>query len=152
MLTSIRDFFTRRMEVADEQLTEEDRQDRVQVAACALMLELAYADDEFTESERQNLFAAVQRQFGLDPATAKDLVSFADQERRKSVDLYQFTSLICRHYDTAQKMVLAEMMWGLVFADGEVAKHESYLMKKISRLLNLEPAYLAEAKRRANPS
>jgi uncharacterized tellurite resistance protein B-like protein len=45
-------------------------------------------------------------------------------------------------------MVLAEMMWGLVYADGKLATKEDYLMRKIFNLLRLEPGYLAEARRR----
>jgi uncharacterized tellurite resistance protein B-like protein len=43
-------------------------------------------------------------------------------------------------------MVLAEVMWGLVLADGQVSEHEQYLARKISNLLDLAPAYLSSAK------
>ena len=46
-------------------------------------------------------------------------------------------------------MVLAEVMWGLVYADQELASHESYLMRKLSTLLELRPGYLAAARKRA---
>ena len=78
-----------------------------------------------------------------------ELIQLADEERTRSVDLYQFTSLMTMSYDEGQRMVLAEMMWGLVYADGTVAKHESHLMRKLSQLLDLRPGYLAEAKQRA---
>jgi uncharacterized tellurite resistance protein B-like protein len=48
-------------------------------------------------------------------------------------------------------MVLLESLWGLVYADGVVAKHETYLMRKLCNLLDVKPAYLSEAKRRAEP-
>ena len=43
-------------------------------------------------------------------------------------------------------MVLAEIMWGVVLADGEIAEREHYLTRKISNLLGLEPGYLSAAK------
>jgi uncharacterized tellurite resistance protein B-like protein len=46
-------------------------------------------------------------------------------------------------------MVLAEIMWGLVYADGELADKEQHLMRKISHLLKLEPGYLTLARKRA---
>jgi uncharacterized tellurite resistance protein B-like protein len=52
-------------------------------------------------------------------------------------------------YDIGQKMVLAEVMWGLVLADGQIAEHEHYLTRKIANLLELEPGYLSTAKARA---
>ena len=65
------------------------------------------------------------------------------------MDLWQFTNLIAQNYTVGQKMVLAEIMWGLVYSDGELADKEKYLMRKISHLLGLEPGYLAVARKRA---
>ncbi|HEX9729113.1 MAG TPA: TerB family tellurite resistance protein [Gemmatimonadales bacterium] len=123
--------------------------DPVHVAACALLLELAHADNEFTQDEREHIEEALHRHFGLDDATARELIALAERAREASVDLYQFTSLINANYDEGQRMVLAELMWRIVYADGELAKHESYLMRRLSTLLELRPGYLAEAQRRA---
>jgi len=46
-------------------------------------------------------------------------------------------------------MVLAEVMWGVILADGELAAHETYLVRKLANLLDLEPAYLAQARTQA---
>jgi len=40
------------------------------------------------------------------------------------------------------------VMWRVVYADGELAKHESYLMRKISNLLDLRPGFLSEARKK----
>jgi len=153
MLDSIKSFFGSHMATdrqakptADEQAP---RPSEIQVAACALLLELAYADEVFTQSERLHLENTIQRHFDLDKSTTAALISLADEERRRAVDLFQFTSLIAQEYDEGQKMVLLEAMWGLVYADGEVAKHESYLMRKVSKLLDVKPGFLAQARRRA---
>lgn len=118
------------------------------LAACALLLELAHTDDQFSEGERKHLRAAVRRQFDLDPAQADELLDLAEQERARAVDLWQFTTLIKQHYSKGQKMVLLEVMWGLVYADGELAEKENYLMRKICNLLDLEVGYLADVKKR----
>lgn len=154
MLDAIRSFFADKMtapEDAEERPREGVRHPSLQVAACALLLEIAHADEEFAEEERAHMENAVQRHFGLDPETAQQLIEYADQERRRRVDLHQFTRLIAENYTLAQKMVLLETMWGLVYADGVVAKHEAYLMRKLSHLLDVKPAYLSEAKKRAQP-
>ena len=118
----------------------------IRLAACALLLELANADDEFTDDERQHLESAVRRQFGLDATRGRDSCwSSRRRQREEAVDLWQFTNLIAENYSTGQKMVLAEIMWGLVYSDGDLASKEDYLMRKICNLLRLEPGYLAEA-------
>jgi uncharacterized tellurite resistance protein B-like protein len=121
----------------------------VQLAACALLLELAHADDAFTLDERQHIEGAMKRHFDLSDDEAKELIALAEQERTDAVDLFQFANLIAEEYDEPQKMVLAEVMWGLVHSDGKLSGHEDYLMTKFSRLLDLRPGFLAEAKKRA---
>ena len=150
MLKAIQDFFNKNIEPEPEAAPDaETKHDAVAVAACALMLELAHADDEFTEDERQHIEEAVTRHFNVPRETADELIALADEERRRAVDLYQFTSLIARSFDEGQRMVLAEVMWRIVYSDGELAKHEHYLMHKVSKLLDLKPGYLSEAKKRA---
>ena len=123
--------------------------DPVHLAACALLLEIAYADGEFTAPERTHLEDVLVRHFGLSKEGRDKLLATAEEERKRSVDHFQFTSVLLRSYDVGQKMVLAEVMWGLVLADGQIADHEAYLTRKICNLLELEPAYLSTAKARA---
>ncbi|MBW3533862.1 MAG: TerB family tellurite resistance protein [Gemmatimonadetes bacterium] len=147
MLDSIRSFFNAAMnppEDADPNVRHRD----IRLAACALLLELAYADDEFSEDERQHLRGAIRRQYGLDHAQADKLLRMAEKERAEAVDLWQFTNLIKETYTLGQKMVLAEIMWGLVYSDGDLARREDYLMRKISHLLDLEAGYLSAARQR----
>jgi uncharacterized tellurite resistance protein B-like protein len=151
LLTAIKSFFAKNLEPAiDAQGSEStlSRPDPIAVAACALLLELAHADAEFTDDEREHIQAAMAHHFNLPEETVDQVIALAEEERQRSVDLYQFTRLISECYDVGQKMVLAEIMWRVVYADGELAKHESYLMRKISNLLDLKPGYLSEARNR----
>lgn len=147
MLDSIRSFF--RSSMTPPRAEPDTGGKDVRLAACALLLELAHADAEFSDAERSHIESAVRRHFGLEPAEAEQLLALAEKERAQAVDLWQFTSLIADGYTVGQKMVLAEIMWGLVYSDGELATHEDYLMRKISNLLRLEPGYLSEARKRA---
>ena len=113
MLDSIKTFFSSSMSPVEESDPEENKKD-IRLAACALLLELAYADEEFTEDEREHLEFAIRRQYGLEPTQATQLIGLAEEARAGAVDLWQFTSLIAENYSVGQKMVLAEIMWGLV--------------------------------------
>jgi len=122
---------------------------RVQLAACALLLELAHADDEFSPEEQRHIENTLQRHFGLDEASGAELLRLAEAARAESLDHFQFTRLVAAEYDLAQKMVLAEVMWGVILADGRLSDHETHLVRKMASLMELEPAYLAEARRAA---
>jgi uncharacterized tellurite resistance protein B-like protein len=151
MIDAIRNFVTRYMSPPPADTAEGKPVRQVQLAACALLLELAYADGEFTEAERAHVQSAIGRHFALDAATTAELVGLAEAERQQSIDHFQFTRLINAQYDHGQKMVLAEVMWGVILADGAIAEHEAYLVRKLANLLNLEPGYLAQARRAASP-
>jgi uncharacterized tellurite resistance protein B-like protein len=119
----------------------------VQLAACALLLELAHADDEVSPEERRHIESTLQRHFGLDEASGAELLRLAEAARAESLDHFQFTRLVAAEYSLAQKMVLAEVMWGVILADGRLTDHETHLVRKMASLMQLEPAYLAEARR-----
>lgn len=118
----------------------------VHIAACALLLDIAYADGEFADAERAHLESVLARQFGLDEEAGRRLIELANEERVRAIDYFKFTSVLQREYDLGQKMVLAEIMWGMVLADGTIADREQYLTRKIANLLDLEPGYLSQAK------
>ena len=120
--------------------------DPLHLAACVLLLDIAHADGEFSDSERIHIETVLERHFALPPESGRALMKLADAERRNAVDHFHYTSQLHAAYDTGQKMVLAEIMWGIVLADGQIAEHEHYLTRKISNLLELEPGYLSAAK------
>jgi uncharacterized tellurite resistance protein B-like protein len=153
MLEAIRRFVSERLIGASDALAGPAAAagpTRVQLAACALLLELAHADGEFTAEEQQHIEATLVRHFGLDEATGAELLGLAEAERARSLDHFQFTRLIAAEYDLGQKMVLAEVMWGVILADGHLSDHETHLVRKLASLMQLEPAYLAQARRAAS--
>jgi uncharacterized tellurite resistance protein B-like protein len=149
MLDAIKAFFAKNAHPAAVNSPEQQGPDPVQVAACALMLELAQADEEFSDEEQDHIQEALMRHFDLPAETARQLMALAEQERREAVDLYQFTSLIAANYDQGQRMVLAEILWRVVYSDSRLERHEDYLMRKLASLLDLKPGYLATARKRA---
>jgi uncharacterized tellurite resistance protein B-like protein len=146
MLDTIKSFFGAAME--PESPEQEVAAPDVRLAACALLIEIANADDEFTEDESQHLLSAVRRQYGLDTEEAEKLLELAERARVDAVDLWQFTKLIKQSYSLGQKMVLVEVMWGLVYSDGELSSHEESLMRRVCHLLDLAPGYLADVRRK----
>lgn len=149
MLDAIRRFVHRNMAPTAETGGAISTSENLHVAACALLLELAHADGEFSDSERAHIESALGRHFALDPITARELIDLAVAERELSIDHFQFTRAINESYDQGQKMVLAEIMWGVILADGTIKDHETYLVRKLAHLLGLEPGYLAQARQEA---
>jgi len=126
--------------------TEEDHQQRIAIATCALMLELAYADGEFDEQEENFIYTLIDERFELSAEAREELLELADQKRHASVDLYTFTSSINDHFSPEEKLQLVHELWRLIFSDGSMHHHEEYLIRRISDLLRIPHRKMIQAK------
>ena len=145
MLTKIKDFFNNNASLKAGG-DSKSRETRIQIAACALLVEMASIDNEFSETEEQGIIAILEKEFGLADEMAKEVMELAGLELKESVGVWQFTSLINKNYSPDEKIELIELVWKVVYADGHLDKHEDYLVKKLSRMLNLSHKEMIDAK------
>ena len=134
VIRGIREFFMSRLSSAEEA----QRPDPVAVAACALLLEIAHADDVFAPEERERILRAVREDLGVPADDVDEVVRLAEEERRESVDLYQFTKLVGEKFTRDQRLRLVEVIWGVVYADGELSAVENQLARRIAELLGFQ--------------
>lgn len=141
------DFLKRVFGAADDGAADAKRPNAdIRIATCALFLELASIDNEFSEEERQEMLSILQREYGLSKAHAVELAEAAVEELKGSVDVWQFTNQINENYTEEEKMRVVELLWRLVYADGKLDAHEDYLMHKLGKLLRLQHKQLIAAK------
>src|SRR4029077_19989109 len=112
--------------------------DAVAIAACALLLEMAHADEVLDENERERILRAVREDLGVPAKDVDEVVRLAEEERRESVDLYQFTRLVGEKFTRAQRLRLVEVIWGVVYADGQLTAVENQLARRIAELLGFQ--------------
>jgi uncharacterized tellurite resistance protein B-like protein len=135
--------------------TEKGRPARIRdirIATCALFLEMANIDGEFSLSERDHILSIMKRNFDLSEEHAKALVEASDEELKGSIDLWQFTNLINQNYSIEEKVRVIETVWEVAYRDGQIDKHEDYLMHKLANLLRLNHRQLIDAKLKAKKS
>jgi uncharacterized tellurite resistance protein B-like protein len=120
--------------------------ERVQVATCVLLLEMAHADDEFHQMEELLIRDLLQQKFALSPECTAELIEFAQQQRQESLDLHQFARQINADFTIVEKEEVMEVVWRIVYADGVLDQHEDYLVRKIATLLRLSHRQMIAAK------
>ena len=106
-----------------------------QLAATALLIHVISLDGEPTETERRKLHSLIESRFKLDRGTADHLIVSATLVEGEAVDLYHFTSVIMRTVDEAGRLRIVEMMWELVYADGNVSEFEDNVVWRAADLL-----------------
>ena len=118
----------------------------IRIATCALFLEIAGIDGEFSKEERHQILSVLKTNYQLSDEYAAELIEAAQEELDRSIDLWHFTNLINQHYSEEERVQIVEMVWRIVYVDGRLDKHEDYLMHKLSKLLRLSHGQLIDAK------
>ena len=136
MLDAIRKLF--QDEAAPTGRPDDDVEHRIRLSTCALLLEIAWADEDFGDEERDAVAALVRERFDLDEAATDTLLDLARRERERSTDLYQFTRLIREELPRKERLRVLEALWRVVYSDGVLDAHEDALVHKLSKLLGLK--------------
>jgi uncharacterized tellurite resistance protein B-like protein len=118
------------------------------LAATALLIHVISLDGEPSELEKRKLHGLLESSFGLDPGTADRLIASATQAEGEAVDLYHFTSVIMRSVNEEGRLRIVEMMWELVYADGEVTEFEDNVVWRAADLLGVSSRDRIELKHR----
>lgn len=136
MLDKLRQFIA---EIASP-LTQDNRpfsDTDYRLAATALLIHVVSLDGEPSEVEKRKLHTVLQSRFQLDAATVTQLIAEATLVEGEAVDLYHFTSVIMRSVDEEGRKRIVEMMWELVYADGNVSEFEDNVMWRAADLLGV---------------
>ena len=144
MIENIKKHFSVKMHSAEQNGPKDSK--KVSIATCALLLEMAHADDQFSKDELKNIIAILHSQFNLDDQDANEIIALAEEERKESLDLWQFTNLINENYSKEDKQKVVELLWKVIYTDGKVDKYEEYLIRRLTFLLDLEHKDMIEAK------
>src|ERR1700716_4129936 len=107
------------------------------LAATALLIHVISIHGEPTEVEKRKLHSLIESRFGLDRGTADQLIASATLVEGEAVDLYHFTSVIMRSVNEEGRLRIVEMMWELVYADGQVSEFEDHVAWRAADLLGV---------------
>lgn len=129
--------------------TAEDRERKIHVAAGVVLLEAAHIDNECSEEEVEHIIATLRDKFDLPENCIDDLLDLARTDREQSVDLWQFTSHINKHFSTDERLAVMEDVWRIILLDGKLDKHEDHFAHKLANLFHLSHGQLIAAKLKA---
>jgi uncharacterized tellurite resistance protein B-like protein len=119
---------------------------RLEVATCAVFIELAKADGEFSEEEREFIISKMKKCFELDDAEVNTILQLAEQKVDKSVSIYEFTSELNNYLSQEEKESLIKNLWRLIYTDKKLNTYEDNLIKKIGLTMSLEHKTIIDLK------
>ena len=133
MLNFFKEIFETQPDTNQSHFNEEQK---IQVAACTLLIEAAKADSNYTDIEYQKVVAILKEMFSLDDNQVEDIMNLAEKWIEKSVSVYEFTEIINRNFSQDEKYELIKNIWKIVYSDNVLDKYEEHLVRIISNNLN----------------
>jgi len=118
----------------------------IQIATAALLLELAGIDSEFSERERNAIVELLKARFHLSDRDVSQILTASQHQLDQKIDLYYFTNLINENFDISQKISVMELMWQVIYADGQLDGYEDFLVHRYAKLLRLDHRQMIAAK------
>jgi uncharacterized tellurite resistance protein B-like protein len=134
-----------------ERESEESQQQRLRLAAAALLIETARADFIQDAQEQAVLEQLLCNSLQLDKQQVSELVTLAGERVDESTSLYEFTRVINDHYSAELKLQLIEAMWTVAYADGNLDKYEEHLIRQVAELTYVPHQDYIQAKLTARP-
>ena len=143
MLNKIDSFFSKYLNKKGGKV---QRAHNIEAATCAVLLEIAKIDEEFTNEEQKIINNILKKKFSLTDEEVKNLIKLTSEELKESSDLWHFTNTINKNFSKEQKVQLIEHIWQIIYSDKHLKGHEDYLVHKLQRLMWLDHKDLIDAK------
>ena len=121
----------------------------LQVAAAALLVEVAQMDADYSAAEQAKILDLVRTRFALTEEEAQSLLELAGQKVADSSQLYSFTRVVKDNFDHEERVELMEMLWEVVYADGKQHHLEANLLRRIAGLIYVSDRESGTARKRA---
>jgi uncharacterized tellurite resistance protein B-like protein len=122
--------------------------DALQLAAAALLVEAARMDDDYDATERALIASLLRERFDLDDDDTEALVAAADAATEDLVEVYGFARRVKDAFTPEERVRMIEMLWEVVYADGEVHDHEANLLRRVAGLIYVSDRESGDARKR----
>jgi len=125
---------------------EEKKSHQIEIATCALFIELAKSDNDFSEQEKIFITNLMKMCFDLSDEELSIILKLAEEKVDKSVSIYEFTGELNEKFSQVDKEKLIRNLWRLIYTDKKLHSHEDSIIKKIALTLNIEHKKIIELK------
>ena len=135
MIKKIKDLITKISN--KEEIEESSNILQLDRACAALLVEIAFADKDFDEREKESLKQSLLKSYAIDIETINEIINDAEKTVKESTSLYEYTRTVNDEFEYPQKLNLLENLWKVAYADETLDKYEEHLLRKISDLIHI---------------
>lgn len=120
----------------------------IEMATAVLLVEAGLMDGTLGDEERASIRGLLASRFDMTPERADALLGRAVAEAEQATELYSHARNVKDRFTYEERVEIVEMLWQVVYADGELHDYEANLMRRLNRLLYVEDRDSGEARKR----
>jgi uncharacterized tellurite resistance protein B-like protein len=122
--------------------------DELHLAAAVLMVEAIHIDGEADAQEIAVVKRVLAQHFSLEDDHSNDLFEMAQDHHTDSVHMHRYTKTIKDRFSEEERVELIELLWEVVYADGELHALESNLLRRVGGLIYVSDRDRGDARKR----
>jgi len=130
-------------------LNEAQPEMAIELATAILLIEASRADFEQDEEELKMIRELLLDHLSISEEAVDTLLENAHQELDALVSLQRITRLMNEKLSQIDKVTVIELMWKVVYADGEKHHYEEHLLRQVADLLYVSHADFIKARHKA---
>lgn len=120
-----------------------------QLITATLLIEVSKADFSQDDDELKRINELLKEHFKLSQLEVNSLLELAQDHSDKITSLQQMTRELNETLSQQDKIKIIELMWHVVYADGEKDRYEEHVMRQVSDLLYVSHEHFIKARHQA---
>ena len=125
----------------------ESQQGEPQVLFASLLVRAARIDNEYSESEKNEINKILTTKFDLSEVQANEIRTAGEQLESDTIDTVQLTREIKKDIPFEYRKALAEDLWSIILADTKRTDDENSFMRTCIKLIGVNDVDSAKARR-----
>ena len=124
----------------------EEKPKNLKLIALCLAFEVANADNEIDDAEKELILKKIRGSINLDVLSEKEIFSIIEAESEKKVSFYDLIYDINKNLSKDEKVDVLKMLWEVAYADEVLEVDEEKIIRRSAEMLGIKPSIVSKTK------
>ena len=124
----------------------EEKPKNLKLISLCLAFEVANADNEIDDAERELILKKIRGSINLDVLSEKEIFSIIEAESEKKVSFYDLIYDINKNFSKDEKVDVLKMLWEVAYADEVLEVDEEKIIRRSAEMLGIKPSIVLKTK------
>ena len=124
----------------------EENPKNLQLISWCLAYEVANADNEIDDSEKEILLRKIKEAVDVSVVSENEILAIIENESKKKVSFYDLIHDINKNFVKEEKINILNLLWEIAYADNVLTVDEERLIRRSAEMLGIRPSIVLKAK------